>query len=126
MARSPDKRPATASTAGADLRADPRADVEDGAAGQGIDTILDRLEQVVADLEGGELPLEQALDRFEQGILLARRGNTLLDRVEQRVEMLLADRAEVVPMPDLDDATGDADAGAGVGPDPRRDTQRTR
>jgi exodeoxyribonuclease VII small subunit len=126
MARSPDKRPASASTAGADLRTDSRSEADDGAAGQGIDTILDRLEQVVADLEGGELPLEQALERFEQGILLARRGNTLLDRVEQRVEMLLADKAEVVPMPDVDDATGDADAGPGMGPDPRREPQRTR
>jgi hypothetical protein len=28
---------------------------------------------------------------------LARKGGTLLDRVEQRVEMLLAERDEVVP-----------------------------
>lgn len=71
------------------------SDVDEGL---GIDAILDRLEQVVRDLEGGELPIERALDRFEQGVHLARKGNTLLDRVEQRVEMLLADRDETVPL----------------------------
>lgn len=120
MARSPEKRPTSASTAGSEP-----ASTGDGADGQGIDAILDRLEQVVAELEGGELPLEQALDRFEQGIHLARRGNTMLDRVEQRVEMLLADRAEVVPLPDdLDDPTGDPTGDRG--PDARREPQRTR
>lgn len=73
-------------------------DVE-SADGLGVDAILDRLEHAVRDLEGGELPLERALERFEQGVHLARRGNLLLDRVEQRVEMLLADRDEAVPLP---------------------------
>jgi exodeoxyribonuclease VII small subunit len=65
----------------------------------GIDDILGRLERVVKDLEGGDLPLERALERFELGVKLARRGNQLLDGIEERVEMLLADRDEVVPLP---------------------------
>ena len=71
-----------------------------GAAGElGIDDILGRLERVVKDLEGGDLPLERALERFELGVKLARRGNQVLDGIEERVEMLLADRDEVVPLP---------------------------
>jgi exodeoxyribonuclease VII small subunit len=71
-----------------------------GAAGEpGIDDILGRLERVVKDLEGGDLPLERALERFEIGVKLARRGNQLLDGIEEHVEMLLADRDEVVPLP---------------------------
>lgn len=70
--------------------------VEDESA-VGIDAILDGLEQAVQELEAGDLPLEQALRRFEQGVALARRGSTLLDAVEERVEQLLADRDEAVP-----------------------------
>jgi exodeoxyribonuclease VII small subunit len=63
----------------------------------GIDEILDGLEEVVQQLEAGDLPLEEALRRFEHGVGLARRGSTLLDAVEERVEQLLADRDEAVP-----------------------------
>lgn len=63
----------------------------------GIDEILDRLEAVVQQLETGDLPLEEALRRFEHGVGLARRGSTLLDAVEERVEQLLSDRDEAVP-----------------------------
>jgi len=69
----------------------------DDAADLSIDEILDGLEEVVQELEAGDLPLEDALRRFEQGVSLARRGSTLLDAVEQRVEQLLADRDEAVP-----------------------------
>ncbi len=64
---------------------------------RGIDEILDGLEEVVVQLESGDLPLEDALRRFEDGVKLARRGSTMLDAVEQRVEQLLADRDETVP-----------------------------
>lgn len=63
----------------------------------GIDEILDRLEAVVQELEAGDLPLEEALRRFEHGVGLARRGSAMLDGVEERVEQLLADRDEAVP-----------------------------
>jgi len=62
-----------------------------------IDEILDGLEEVVQELEGGDLPLENALRRFEQGVALARKGSALLDAVEHRVEQLLAERDEAVP-----------------------------
>jgi exodeoxyribonuclease VII small subunit len=66
--------------------------------GAGIDTVLDGLEHVVKELESGDLPLERALERFEEGVRLARKGGQILDAVEARVEMLLADRDEVVPL----------------------------
>ncbi|MCA9708750.1 MAG: exodeoxyribonuclease VII small subunit [Myxococcales bacterium] len=62
-----------------------------------MDEILDGLEEVVQELEAGDLPLEDALRRFEYGVTLARRGSALLDAVEERVEQLLADRDEAVP-----------------------------
>ncbi len=65
--------------------------------GPGIDELLDGLEQVVQQLESGDLPLEQALERFEHGVSLARKGSATLDAVEERVEQLLADRDQTVP-----------------------------
>ncbi len=62
-----------------------------------IDQVLAGLERVVAELEAGDLPLEAALKRFEDGVRLARQGTTLLDAVEQRVEVLLEGRDEPAP-----------------------------
>lgn len=70
---------------------------EQDAPGDGIDTMLDRLEAVVEDLESGDLPLERALERFEEGVRLARRGRAMLGAVEERIEALLADRDDVAP-----------------------------
>lgn len=83
----------------------PEDGIGDETAELSIDEILDGLEDVVQQLEGGDLPLEEALRRFEQGVALARRGSTVLDSVEQRVEQLLADRDEAVPL--VDEETGE-------------------
>lgn len=69
-----------------------------------IDAVLGQLETVVEELEGGELPLEQALARFEEGVKLARQGTAMLDAMEERVEVLLAHDAGTVP---FDDEEGD-------------------
>lgn len=73
------------------------AGTKEAEASMSIDEILDGLEGVVAELEGGDLPLEDALRRFEHGVGLARKGSTLLDAVEERVEQLLDERDEAVP-----------------------------
>lgn len=65
----------------------------------GADVLLARLDEVVRDLEAGDLPLEQALARFEEGIHLVREGEQLLASVEQRIETLLAD-GTVAPFAD--------------------------
>ena len=58
---------------------------------QSAEELLGRLDEVVRELESGELPLEQALSRFEEGVKLVREGEQLLASVEQRIEILLAD-----------------------------------
>ena len=57
--------------------------------GEGFDQVLERLRAVVDKLEHGNLGLEEALKTFEEGVALARRGHTLLDAAEKRVEMLV-------------------------------------
>lgn len=48
-----------------------------------------RLVQIVAELEGGDLPLDRSLLLFEEGVRLARAAEDRLDRAEKRVEELL-------------------------------------
>ena len=50
------------------------------------------LEVLVRRLDTGEMPLEQALAAFEQGINLVRRLHAILNQAEQRVEVLTRDR----------------------------------
>jgi exodeoxyribonuclease VII small subunit len=52
---------------------------------------LSRLEQIVGSLETGNLPLEESLKVFEEGIQLARRCATYLDQAERRIEILAKD-----------------------------------
>jgi exodeoxyribonuclease VII small subunit len=50
---------------------------------------LERLETIVEELEGGELTLEESLDRYEEGIRLSRHLTRTLDAAEQRIERLV-------------------------------------
>jgi exodeoxyribonuclease VII small subunit len=65
------------------------AEAHSGERGPGFDDIIARLETLVTRLEDGELPLEEALSTFEQGIGLAREGERILGQAERRVELLL-------------------------------------
>ena len=65
-----------------------------------FEAALKRLEEIVRKLEGGELPLDTALELFEEGIRLSRFCNTTLDAAERRVEILLKNdsgQARAVP-----------------------------
>lgn len=53
-----------------------------------FEAALAALEERVRLLESGELPLDQALSTFEDGVALARRCHELLDEAEQRVSAL--------------------------------------
>ena len=54
---------------------------------------LARLEQIVSALETGNLPLEESLKVFEEGIALARHCSRYLDDAERRIEMLTRDES---------------------------------
>jgi len=58
-----------------------------------FETALSRLEEIVGDLEQGDLPLDQSLKLFEEGIKLARLCGTRLEEAERKVEVLLKDKA---------------------------------
>lgn len=49
------------------------------------------LEEIVKRLEGEELPLDESLRLFEQGINLSRFCHQRLEEVEKKIELILAD-----------------------------------
>ncbi|MGB7202304.1 MAG: exodeoxyribonuclease VII small subunit [Pyrinomonadaceae bacterium] len=52
---------------------------------------LDELEKIVAKLEAGDLPLEESLKLFEDGVKLSRNCRERLTNAERRIEMLMGD-----------------------------------
>lgn len=58
-----------------------------------FETTLTRLEAIVTRLENGDLPLEEALKEFENGVQLAKLGQERLQQAEQRIQILLQKNA---------------------------------
>ena len=54
-----------------------------------LEKSLADLEDLVEELESGDLPLEKAMKKFEAGIKLTRGCQTALKEAEQKVEILL-------------------------------------
>ena len=52
---------------------------------------IDRLEDIVEQIESGEVGLEQALTQYEQGQALIKRCRGILDQAERRIAELTQD-----------------------------------
>jgi exodeoxyribonuclease VII small subunit len=75
---------------------------------------LEALEQIVRELEQGDLPLEKSLELFEQGIRLSRECQERLSQAERRIEVLLRDnqgRTVVTPFEDSNPITQESPDG---------------
>jgi exodeoxyribonuclease VII small subunit len=60
---------------------------------------LAELETLVGRLEGGDLPLDEALKLFERGVVLTRQCQSALQGAQQKVEILLKRSGEAQPEP---------------------------
>lgn len=60
---------------------------------------LQRLEQIVDELEKGNVPLEQALKLFEEGLQLSSSCRKELEEAEGKVEILLRQNGKLQPEP---------------------------
>jgi exodeoxyribonuclease VII small subunit len=69
---------------------------------------LAELETLVARLEQGDVPLEEALKTFERGVALTRQCQTALRTAQQKVEVLLARNGEET-IESFDDEAEDVD-----------------
>jgi exodeoxyribonuclease VII small subunit len=53
---------------------------------------LTDLEKIVRQLESGDLPLEESLRLFEEGVRLSRECQERLTQAERRIEVLMRDK----------------------------------
>jgi len=62
------------------------------------------LEHIVKELEAGDLPLEDALKKFEEGVKLSKFCSAKLDEADKKVTILLQDQdGNVTEKPFLDE-----------------------
>lgn len=67
----------------------PKREQAKSSAPSSFEAQLTTLERIVRELERGDLPLEQSLDLFEQGVKLSRDCQERLNEAERRIEVLL-------------------------------------
>lgn len=59
-----------------------------------FENALERLEKIVGELEEGELPLDDAIGRFEEGLGLVKACRARLEEAELKVKKLMEEQAE--------------------------------
>ncbi len=79
--------------------AQPQPAAEQAPSPDSFEGCLDRLEKIVKELEGGNLPLERALLLFEEGMKLSESCRRQLDSAESRIEMLVRKGNQIVAEP---------------------------
>jgi exodeoxyribonuclease VII small subunit len=67
-----------------------------------LEKSLEQLETLIDELESGDLPLDTAMKKFEEGIKLTRTCQTALKEAEQRVEILLKSAGGEESLEDFD------------------------
>jgi exodeoxyribonuclease VII small subunit len=63
---------------------------------QTFENAMKRLEGVVQELESGDLSLDEALKKFQEGIKLSKFCSKKLDEAEEKVSILLRDEEGIV------------------------------
>lgn len=54
-----------------------------------FETALEQLEQLVREIESGDLPLEKSMQKFEEGVKLSKYCARKLDEAENKINLLL-------------------------------------
>jgi exodeoxyribonuclease VII small subunit len=60
---------------------------------------MDQLEQLVGKLENGDVPLEKAIDLFQEGMKLSHLCSQKLEQVERKIEMLVEENGVLSKKP---------------------------
>lgn len=56
---------------------------------------MEQLENIVTELEKGELNLEESVKKFEQGINISKKCNDILEKAEKKITILLGQEDEI-------------------------------
>ena len=54
-----------------------------------FETSLEKLEKIVEELEGGDLPLEKSIKRYEDGVKLLKECYVFLEKAEKKIQKLV-------------------------------------
>jgi exodeoxyribonuclease VII small subunit len=76
-----------------------------------FENALARLEEIVSELEGGELALEKALELFEEGVTLGKSCGAQLEEAEKKIVLLVEKADGSLAEEALDEPPGDGDSG---------------
>lgn len=77
-------------------------------AGQTFEKAMKQLEQIVQELESGDLPLEKAIKKFEDGVRLSKFCSEKLDETEKKITILLENKeGNIVEKPFLETENAD-------------------
>lgn len=60
---------------------------------------MDKLEQIVGELESGDVPLEKAIELFQEGMALSHLCGQKLEQVERKIETLLEENGGFAKKP---------------------------
>lgn len=65
------------------------------------------LEQIVSKLEEGDVPLEKAIDYFQEGMLLSKMCHEKAQHVEKQMDYILRENGELAPFSVREEEKGD-------------------
>ncbi|MGF7528468.1 exodeoxyribonuclease VII small subunit [Bacillus paralicheniformis] len=65
------------------------------------------LEQIVSNLEEGDVPLEKAIDYFQEGMALSKMCHEKLQNVEKQMDYILRENGELAPFSVREEEKGD-------------------
>ena len=57
---------------------------------------LEKLEAIVTAIEEGQVPLEESIDKYAEGIELVKRCRAILDKAEKKIQLLSRDEGDVL------------------------------
>ena len=68
-----------------------------------FETSFKKLEKIVSDLENGELPLEESIKTFEEGVKLTKHCQNLLSKAEIKIQKLVESKDGSIDLEAFDD-----------------------
>ena len=77
-----------------------------------FEAALADLEQIVADMENGELPLDRLIERYEEGMRLVKVCDEKLSEAEQKIEVLTAGKGAKTAKAKAEPVAEEEDEGA--------------
>lgn len=68
-----------------------------------FDEAMEKLEKIVDQLESGDVPLEEAIELYKEGMKLSNLCGKKLEQVEKEIELLVEQEGEWVSKTDLEE-----------------------